>query len=66
MASILLSKRRSGFEAVSKQHPTHAQQRSYSIHGLSLSLASKSSKRKKGSAGRVTLPSHLDKLFCAL
>ena len=29
---------RSGFEAVSKQHPTHAQQRSYSIHGLSLSL----------------------------
>ena len=38
MASILLSKRRSGFEAVSKQDPTLAQQRSYSIHGLSLSL----------------------------
>ena len=31
----------------------------------SVSIASKSSKRKKGSAGRVTLPSHLNKLFCA-
>ena len=44
---------RPGFETISQQHATHAQQRSYSIHAESFSRTQKSSQRKKGSAGRV-------------
>ena len=44
---------RPGFETVSSQHAALAQQRSYLFHAESLSTTPKSSKEKKGAAGRV-------------
>ena len=44
---------RPGFETVSSQHAARAQQRSYLFHAESLSTTPKSSKEKKGAAGRV-------------
>ena len=44
---------RPGFETVSSQHAARAQQRSYLFHAESFSTTPKSSKEKKGAAGRV-------------
>ena len=44
---------RPGFENVSWQHALHAQQRSYLTNVESFVSAPKSSKRKKGSTGKV-------------
>ena len=44
---------RPGFETVSAQHAARAQQRSYLFHAESFSTTPKSSKEKKGAAGRV-------------
>jgi len=41
-----------GLETVSQQHAAHAQKRSHSIQAESFKSSPKSSKRKKGSAGR--------------
>ena len=46
---------RPGFETTSQEHAAYAQQKSYSIHTESFSSTTKSSKRKKGSVGRLEL-----------
>ena len=51
----VLKRRNIRLEAVSWQHAAHAQQRSYSFQAKSFSSTPKSSKRKKGSTGRIPI-----------
>ena len=54
---------RPGLETISQQHAAHTQQRSYWIHAQSFSSTPKSSKRRKGCAGRMVAYESFDSIL---